>query len=243
MAEKIISVVVPTLNEGGFIGKCLESLANQSLPREEYEIIVSDSSSEDRTVQIAKKLADKVVVCKRVSAGFGRNFGAKQAKGKYIVFIDGDTRASRTFLEGVKESLENAVASTGPISALEKDSIVMRAYYKMWSLQNRITVLIHFPLFPGFNFAVRRGIFEREKGFLTGNITTEDLELSLRLKKKGRIAFSNKMLVYTSTRRIRELGLTSCIKSATNFLLFGKSHPWEEHRQDFAKGKKKKKAG
>ncbi|MEM0360411.1 MAG: glycosyltransferase [Candidatus Diapherotrites archaeon] len=241
MREKIISVIVPTLNEEQFIGKCLESLSRQTIPRKEYEIIVSDSSSEDNTVKIAKKLADKVVVCKRVSAGYGRNFGAKHAKGKYLVFIDGDTIASPTFLEGAKEALENAIAATGPISALEKDSLLMRAYYKMWSIQNRITVLIRFPLFPGFNFAVRKDIFEKEKGFLTKNITTEDLELSLRLKKKGRIAFSEKMLVLTSTRRIRELGLTSCIKSATNFLLFGKSHPWEEHRKDFAKKRKKTK--
>jgi len=50
-----ISVIVPTYNEEKFIGKCLKALNTQTLPRDEYEIIVSDSSSTDRTVKIAKK--------------------------------------------------------------------------------------------------------------------------------------------------------------------------------------------
>ncbi|GAG53097.1 unnamed protein product, partial [marine sediment metagenome] len=149
---KKISVVVPTLNEEEFIERCLTNLNNQTLLRKEYEIVVSDSSSTDSTIEKAKPLADKITVCKKVSAGFGKNHGAKAASTPLIVFVDADTMASKTFVEGALEALKDAVAATGPISALEKDSIRIRLFYKWWSLQSRLTVALHYPIFPGFNF-------------------------------------------------------------------------------------------
>ncbi len=228
----MISVIVPTLNEEEFIEKCLNSLLDQTLPKRKYEIIVSDSSSKDSTVEIAKSLADKVVVCKRVSAGFGRNFGAKYAKGEKLVFIDADTVASETFLEGASEGLEKSIACTGPIRALEKNSLLLRVFYRWWSLQSRISVLLRHPIFPGFNFAVRKKVFDNAGGFKTEDITTEDLELSLRLRKYGKLSFNKKMLVHTSTRRLREISLPAYIANAATFVLFNKSRSWKEHRKD-----------
>lgn len=228
----MLSVVVPTLNEERFIEKCLSSLLDQTLPKSEYEIIVSDSSSKDATVEIAKSLADKVVVCKRVSAGFGRNFGAKHAKGDKLVFIDADTIASETFLEGAKEELEKSIACTGPVRALEKDSLLLRGFYRWWSFQSRASVLLRYPIFPGFNFAVRKEVFDNAGGFKTEDITTEDLELSLRLRKYGLLSFNKKMLVFTSTRRLQEIGLPAYIANAATFVLFNESRSWKEHRKD-----------
>jgi len=229
----MLSVIVPTLNEEKFIEKCLNSLLNQTLPKRKYEIIVSDSSSTDSTVEIAKSLADKVVVCKRVSAGFGRNFGAKHAKGNKLVFIDADTVASGTFLEGANEALEKSIACTGPIRALEKNSLLLRAFYRWWSLQSRVSVLLHYPVFPGFNFAVRKEVFDIAGGFKTHDITVEDMELSLRLRRYGKISFSEKMLVFTSTRRLKEIGIPSYVANGITFVLFKKSRSWKEHRRDF----------
>ena len=67
----MISVVIPTYNEGKNIEKCLKSLLKQSLPRREYEIIVVDGKSKDNTVKIAKKYADRVVQ-QKASALVGR---------------------------------------------------------------------------------------------------------------------------------------------------------------------------
>ena len=53
--KKIISVIIPTLNSGGTIERCINSLLNQSYPREKFEIIVVDGISEDDSVKIAKK--------------------------------------------------------------------------------------------------------------------------------------------------------------------------------------------
>jgi glycosyltransferase involved in cell wall biosynthesis len=230
----MISVVIPTLNEEKFIERTIRALLDQTLPKSEYEIIVSDSSSTDATVEIAKSLADRVVVCKCMSAGYGRNFGAKHAKGDMLAFIDADTIASPTYLEGVKESLSKCIASTGPIRALNEKSLILRAFYRMWSVQSRISTMIRFPLFPGFNFAVRKHHFELVGGFSEGDITCEDLDLSLRLRKYGRLCFNSKMLVYTSTRRLHKTSIISYVWNGVKFVLFRKAQTWDEYRMDFS---------
>jgi len=230
----LISVVVPTLNEEKFIERTLEALQDQTLPKHEYEIIVSDSSSNDSTVEIAKGLADKVVICDRVSAGFGRNFGAKHAKGKLLVFIDADTIANPRYLEGAKEALSKWIAATGPVRALEKDDVLLRLFFRYWSFNTRLSLFLRYPIFPGFNFAVRKSVFEQAQGFITQDITTEDLELSLRLCKYGKLGYNKKMLVYTSTRRLREISIPSYVANGVKYILFKKCHSWSEHRQDFS---------
>jgi len=96
-----ISVIVPTLNEENYLEDCLKSILRQTFPRNEYEIIVSDGSSEDRTVEIANKYADRVVVSKKRGIWWGRNYGAKFARGRFLVFIDADTKIKEDYLETV----------------------------------------------------------------------------------------------------------------------------------------------
>ena len=68
----LISVIIPAYNEEKYIGDCLTALNNQTLPRKEYELIVVNAKSKDRTEAIAKKLADKVIMEKRNSIGGAR---------------------------------------------------------------------------------------------------------------------------------------------------------------------------
>ncbi|GAH04139.1 unnamed protein product, partial [marine sediment metagenome] len=54
------TVVIPALNEEEFIGDCLKSIRAQTVPPD--EIIVMDNGSTDKTVEIAQKYADRVIV-------------------------------------------------------------------------------------------------------------------------------------------------------------------------------------
>ena len=58
----MISVVIPSFNEEERIERCLASLVKQDFPRNEYEIIVVDGGSKDRTREIAEKYADVVFI-------------------------------------------------------------------------------------------------------------------------------------------------------------------------------------
>ncbi|MEM4662843.1 MAG: glycosyltransferase family 2 protein, partial [Candidatus Diapherotrites archaeon] len=153
--------------------------------------------------------------------------------GSRLAFVDADTIVAPTYLEGVKEALSKGIAATGPIRALEKESLTLRAFYRWWSLQSRISVNIGMPIFPGFNFAVTKKVFEESNGFRPEPVTNEDIEFSLRLSKYGRVLFNKKMLVYTSTRRIKEMGILNYVVNAINFVVLNKSRSWSEHRKDY----------
>ncbi|MFP4046119.1 MAG: glycosyltransferase, partial [Candidatus Aenigmatarchaeota archaeon] len=74
----MISVVIPALNEEKFIGQCLRSIKKQDYSGE-YEIIVMDNGSEDRTVQIAEKYADKIFSFPSLNLPELRNKGIRRS--------------------------------------------------------------------------------------------------------------------------------------------------------------------
>ena len=229
----LISVIVPALNEEENIERCLNSLLDQTASKRDYELIVSDSSSEDNTVKIAKPIADKVVKCKRVGAGFGRNYGVKFAKGKYLAFIDADSFASPRWIEGIAESLKNAVAATGPFSCME-NRVKYKIYYNAWNAHTRFSLWMNYPEFPGFNFAVRKSNFVRAGGFPADSVV-DDIMLSQKLNQYGRLAYNKKMQVKTSGRRLDELGVLNYALRGWTYTLFKKQYKWESHRRDFKK--------
>lgn len=235
MGKIIASIIVPTLNEEKNIARTLKILNNQTYPREKYEIIVSDSSSNDDTVKIARKYSDKVVVCKRNGAGFGRNFGVKHAKGKILGFVDADTFVANTWVEGLVEELSKKefVACTGPFDNIEKDSVKINLFYNWWNIQSIGSVLIHYPIFPGFNFGARKKEYIKAGGFPKKNMLCEDMELSLRLGGLGKLGFNKKMFVKTSARRQKEIPIHRHLLSGVRFALTRKTMTWDEYRKDF----------
>jgi len=102
----MISVVVPTYNEERNIEKCLKSLSEQTIPRESFEVIVVDGQSKDRTTEIAKKFAEKVI--QQVSKGVGgaRNDGVRIAEGNIIATTDADCEANNQWLETILEEFK-----------------------------------------------------------------------------------------------------------------------------------------
>ncbi|MCL5427597.1 MAG: glycosyltransferase family 2 protein, partial [Candidatus Marsarchaeota archaeon] len=91
-----ISVVVPAVNEERYIGYMFEGLSRQVFRN--FEVIVVDGNSTDKTRDIARANGAKVIIEKRRGIGRARNVGAMTARGRIIVFIDADTKPSPTFL-------------------------------------------------------------------------------------------------------------------------------------------------
>ncbi|AWM18649.1 (poly)ribitol-phosphate teichoic acid beta-D-glucosyltransferase TarQ [Bacillus inaquosorum] len=92
-----ISIVIPVYNSEDLISECLDSLVNQTMPKEDYEIICVDDKSTDSSLDILnqyKKKYDNIVVVERTvnSGGPGapRNDAIKIAQGEYILFVDSD---------------------------------------------------------------------------------------------------------------------------------------------------------
>ncbi len=83
--EPKISVIIPTHNSEKTIENCVQSIAAQNFPRNEYEIIVVDDGSKDNTVKLAKLAgADNVIVTKPCFQGAARNIGVKNSRGNFL---------------------------------------------------------------------------------------------------------------------------------------------------------------
>lgn len=104
------SVIIPTYNRERFIGKAIRSVLNQSC--RDFEIIVVDDGSTDKTAKIVKSFGDQVryIYQKNSGPSTARNTGIQHAKGKYIAFLDSDDRflpnklmENRKFLESHPE--------------------------------------------------------------------------------------------------------------------------------------------
>lgn len=92
-----ISVIIPVYNREGLIKKCIESLNQQSLPKDKFELIFIDDFSSDKSIAVIEEGINKEInfkILKRPinsgSASAPRNDGILAAKGKYIYFIDSD---------------------------------------------------------------------------------------------------------------------------------------------------------
>lgn len=203
----LISVIIPSLNEEKYIGKTLQSLRRQTF--KDYETILVDNHSNDRTREIAKEYA-KVIEDKRKGVGLARNIGARSAKGKILLFLDADTMASENLLLEYASVFADGevVAATGPILPLEKTSRFVAESYKFVSVSFvKLSILVRRPSVVGANFAVRRSTFDRAGGFDEKLLTYEDWNLSNKLKKYGKIRYVDNALVYTSARRIFAWGV------------------------------------
>jgi len=101
-----ISVIIPTLNEEESIGLVLDKIPRD--PRYEWEIIIVDGDSKDRTRDIAREKGAKVIVEKRKGYGRAYKTGFDAATGDIIVTMDGDdTYPAEKVVELVEHLLTN----------------------------------------------------------------------------------------------------------------------------------------
>ncbi len=109
----ILSIVIPTLNSGETIGKCLSSIPK----RDEAEVIVVDGFSSDSTMDVCKKRGVKLYQVKG-SRGKARNFGVEKARGKHVLFLDSDQTLSKGFIEECVSKLDDVDLASAPAVAL-----------------------------------------------------------------------------------------------------------------------------
>jgi glycosyltransferase involved in cell wall biosynthesis len=199
----LVSTIVPTLNEEDYLERCLISLKNQE-GCENFEIIVVDGGSSDATVKIAKRHADKIVTSLEKSPSIQRNLGAKMATGSLLAFIDADTVASKFWLKGIIETFQDQSIAcvTGPLFPLEE---IKGSYlYNLTNTLQKILVRINYPLFWGASCAFRTNAFWKIEGFDEKLLTSEDHDISLRIRKIGKVVFDDSIRAFTSHRKFLE---------------------------------------
>lgn len=84
------SVIIPNYNKEKYVKECLDSIFNQTLSKDMYEVIVIDDGSTDNSLDIIKNYDVKLLRTNRKRAGGARNVGIDAAQGEYIIFVDSD---------------------------------------------------------------------------------------------------------------------------------------------------------
>jgi len=229
-----ISVIIPTLNEEKYIEKTLLSIKAQTI-KQPYEIIVSDGKSKDRTVEIAKKYADKIVVCNKNGISVGRNLGAKYAEGEILVFIDADTILLPNTLEEVyKEVKKKNVALVSCPVAPSSYSPSFYFLYWFYNQFSKNSIKVGKPQIAGMFMATKKEMFDLVGGFDENLKILEDYDFSERISKFGKVKIVESTFVLTSPRRIEKWGkakgAAKYLAIYLAYLLTGKDVGWKIYK-------------
>lgn len=89
----MVSVIITAYNYDRYLERCLRSVLDQSLPKSQYEIIVVNDGSTDKTKEVLDNYTDIARVFhleKNMGLSYARNYGIKKARGMFVVFVDAD---------------------------------------------------------------------------------------------------------------------------------------------------------
>ena len=227
------SIIIPTLNEEKYLELTVQSIRNQTF--KDYEIIVSDGNSDDKTVIIAKKLVDKLVVSKNRGISVQRNKAAAIAKGEILIFTDADIIHPNNWLEEIINKFEENPELTGLSGnafLLTSKKSVMITSTLIFHYARRVAQLFRKPFATGANMACKKEFFKRVGGFNEEMETREDTELMIRIAKQGKVKFCPEIVVWASDRRLKLGKKKAIINYLDNlkFLVTKKGVKYEEAR-------------
>ena len=208
----LLSIIVPTLNEESAIEKTVKQI-HDNLTAFDYELIVADSESDDRTAEIARKYATVIITKKHHTIGWNRNQGAAAAHGDYLVFIDADVFVPdpNNFFKIVLEDFAadpNLVGITTrldvfPEEATWLDNIVFGFVNRRHRKRNNV---LHNGSASGEIEMIRRAAFEKLHGFQENLAAAEDEDMFVRLATIGRTFMEWRLTVYHTGRRAHQIG-------------------------------------
>ena len=199
----LVSVIIPTKNEEENIEQLLKLLKKQSF--KDFEVIVADANSTDKTREIAKSLGALVVDGGMPSVG--RNRGAVAANGSIFMFMDADAiPPEKHFLRDVikefhRRRLDVAALQIRPISAKLFDKL-------MYGFYNRYSLLLGsiLPHAVGTCMIAKKYIHETLGGFDETITLAEDMEYARRASYHGLFGIIKSHHIHTPMRRLDKEG-------------------------------------
>ena len=197
----MISIIIPTLNEEKCLSLLLGSIKNQDF--NDYEIIVADAVSKDKTLDIARNYNCEII--KGGLSAEGRNNGAKIAQGVLFLFLDADVVLPKFFLEkGLtefkKRKLNIASFKLVPIKG-KFASLFFNIFYNF-------PILLLEKILPhaAMGILIEKELFEKLNGFDETIKLAEDHELARRAKKLGKFGLIRSTELFVSIRRFEKDG-------------------------------------
>jgi glycosyltransferase involved in cell wall biosynthesis len=214
--EPYFSVIIPCLNEEKSLPLLLKDLSRQTF--QDFEVIVIDGKSKDKTVEKAKEfsktLSLTILSSKIRNVSVQRNMGGEAGKGTYLLFNDADNRLPKHFLEGVKyhQSVKPTdLFTTWSLPDSKKNSDKAIATYM--NLLTETGLLLGNPGAFGAMIGCRRKIFGKIGGFNPEIGFAEDTEFIRQGYRKGySFAIIHEPRYVYSLRRFRKIGTLKLIQ-------------------------------
>jgi cellulose synthase/poly-beta-1,6-N-acetylglucosamine synthase-like glycosyltransferase len=188
------SIIVPTFSRADEVSELLTSLEAQQYKN--FEVIIADGSLNDSVKQVIEKYLDKLELKYLCQKGLGisesRNWGVENAKGDYVVFFDSDCVIPSKYFKTVENHLayDPLDAYGGPDRANESFnnkqkaiSYAMTSFFTTGGIRGGKKHVGQYQP-RSFNMGIRRVVFNTLGGF-SGLKVSEDIDLSIRLYKKG----------------------------------------------------------
>src|SRR3989338_2488141 len=200
--KPFLSIVIPAFNEERCLPRILDSIKAQNF--KDYEVIVVDDCSKDKTRTIAKSYGHKVftVFCK--GPGKARNNGALKACGDMLLFLDADSILPNSFImdsvcEIKQRGLSSATVSIIPLS----EKVVDKLFYLFYNSWQKIVQYFN-PHAAGVCIFIKRDIFEKLNGFDLTITFAEDHDLAKRSRRYGKFRVINSTKIYNDVRRFNK---------------------------------------
>ena len=208
----MLSIIIPTLNEEEYLVKLLQSIQKQDY--QDFEIIVADAGSQDRTIEIAKEYG-----CKIVEGGLpgpGRNKGARVAQGSLLFFVDADVEFPEGAFQKILQefsSRELGVASFLLLAKKRTHRIIFHAFYN-------VPILLGEKIIPhgAMGILVTKEIFDIVGGFDETIELAEDHHFVREAAKHAKFGLFRSVKLTVSSRRFETDGW---VKTYIKFLAAG----------------------
>jgi len=194
--ELLFSIIIPAYNEEKGIAATLKSVTQQNFPKNQYEVIVVNNNSRDRTKTIAQRYPVKVVDEKKQGYVFALRRGCQEAKGEILVFTDADTVVPKDWLTKYQKVYQNhkIICAGGAANFQPKFGLIF-LIENFLNFFGQITKVA-----SGFNFSICRATYQQLGGFNPQINFHTDTDLIIRAKKEGQVVFLPENKVLTSSR-------------------------------------------
>ncbi len=206
-----ISVIIPAYNEEENLGKTLDAILSSDYPN--FEVIVADNASTDKTSAIAAAKGAKVIYEKRKGTSSAREAGRKVASGKILAFLDADCLPEKDWLSrGAKHFDDHrVVAVTGPYDYYDGPIFFrwfsLNSQKYIWRPVNSIVRVFNRGMLIEGNMFIRASTLETVGGFdVLITFYGDGTDTAKRLAPHGQIVFDKNLVLKTSARRFKREG-------------------------------------